>query len=61
VPRSRHLDNFVTPMTGTPITVHSIDGMHSLFTETGENGSIQRQPITPPTPATHRPRVRAAC
>jgi hypothetical protein len=31
------------------ITIYSIDGMHPAFTETGENGSIQPQLITPPT------------
>jgi hypothetical protein len=31
------------------ITIDSIDGMHPAFTETGENASIQRQLITPPT------------
>src|SRR5579864_1067665 len=39
-------------MMDMPITIYSIDGMHLAFTETGENGSIQRQLITPPTPAT---------
>jgi len=36
-------------MMDMPITIYSIDGMHLAFTETGENGSIQRQLITPPT------------
>jgi hypothetical protein len=49
VRRRVRTDNFVTLMTGMPITVHSIDGMHTVFTETVENGSIQRQLITPPT------------
>ena len=33
-------------MLNVPITVN---GIHTIFTETGENDSIQRHPITPPT------------
>jgi hypothetical protein len=32
-----------------PLTVSSIDGMHTPLTEIGENGSVQRQLILPPT------------
>jgi hypothetical protein len=38
------------------ITIYSIDGMHIALTETGENGSIQPQLITPPTWPTARRR-----
>jgi hypothetical protein len=31
------------------ITSYSIDGMHLAFTKTGENASIQRQLLRPPT------------
>jgi hypothetical protein len=33
-----------------PMTVNGIVAMHAVFTESGENGSIQRQLITPLTP-----------
>lgn len=33
----------------TPITMSGIDGMHTVFTEIGQNASIQRQLITPLT------------
>jgi hypothetical protein len=32
-----------------PITVNSIGGVHNAFTETGGNGQIQNQLITPAT------------
>jgi len=32
-----------------PITVNSIDGVHHVFIETGKNGSVQHQLITPLT------------
>jgi hypothetical protein len=40
-------------MMNMPMTVNSIDGVHTVFTETGESGSIQRQLITPPTRPLH--------
>jgi hypothetical protein len=48
-PPCRRTDNVVTLITATPITLNSVDGMHTVFAETGENRSIQRQLITPPT------------
>jgi hypothetical protein len=36
-------------MMDMPITIYSMDGVHAGFTETGENGSIQRHLITPTT------------
>ena len=36
----------------TPITISGIDSMHTVFTEIGENASIQRQLITPLTART---------
>ena len=52
-PRGRFAGSTLTPITDTPITVNSIDGVHTVVTETGENGSIQHPLLTPPTP---RPR-----
>jgi hypothetical protein len=40
------------------ITVNSAGGINTVFTETGENGSIQHQLITPPTPAVLEHRER---
>src|SRR5689334_18040050 len=36
-------------MIAMPITLNGIDGVTYVLTETGENGSIQRQLITPST------------
>jgi hypothetical protein len=41
----------LTPMILTPITVNSIGGVHNALAETGENGQIQNQLITPATRA----------
>jgi hypothetical protein len=41
-------------MIHTPITVNSIGGVHNAFTETGGNGTIQNQLITPATLALRR-------
>ena len=38
------------PTTDLPMTVGSIDGVRIVTTETGENGLIQNQLITPTTP-----------
>ena len=43
------VDSSLTPVTDMPITVNSIDGAHIVFTESGENDSIQHQLIRPPT------------
>jgi hypothetical protein len=37
-------------MIHTPITVNGIGGVHNAFTETGGNGQIQNQLMTPATP-----------
>jgi hypothetical protein len=42
------------------ITVNGIDGIDTVFIETGEIGSIQHQLITPPTPVCEKAALDAA-
>jgi hypothetical protein len=35
-PRGRSLDHFLMPIIAMPITVNGTDGVHHVFTETGE-------------------------
>jgi hypothetical protein len=49
-PRKPRADSWSMLVIFTPITISGIDSMHTVFTEIGENASIQRQRITPLTP-----------
>jgi hypothetical protein len=49
VRRAAHAASHLSPMMAMPITVNGINSVRLVLTETGENGSIQRQLITPST------------